>query len=203
MESCKREEFRSTVFLRIFFLSSAVLHFTGKAKIRDYIKEKHPNLKVIYVEPGMYMQNWDTFGKPQILDDGTRVFSFPIDGKTILHLADINDIGPIVREILENPDKFVGQDVCICGEEIKFEDMPKVFTKVTGIPGVCKPLSEEEYRASQQGAPKIVVDDIFYMFKWFEQYGYFGKNKDWGNGRKLTKLTTWEDWLRKTNWKGE
>lgn len=180
-----------------------MLHFTGKAKIRDYIKEKHPDLKVIYVEPGMYIQNWNTLGKPQKLEDGTRVFSFPISGKGTLHLADIDDMGPIVREILANPDQFVGQDICICSEEIKFEDMPKVFTKVTGIPAICKPLSEEEYRALQQGTPKIIVDDIVDMFKWFEQYGYFGKNKDWKNGQKLTKLTTWEDWLKKTGWKGE
>lgn len=186
-----------------FFLVSDVPHFSGKAKIRDYIKEKHPDLKAIFVEPGMYMQNWQSFGKLPKLPNGTIIFPAPITEKTKLHLTDINDMGPLVRKILENPDKYVGQDICMCGEEIAFKDIPKVFTKVTGLPAIAKSLSEQEFRAATSFLPKIAQDDMFNMYKWFEEYGYYGKNKDWKNGQKLTKLNTWEDWLKKTGWKGE
>ncbi|UJR29634.1 hypothetical protein I4U23_017182 [Adineta vaga] len=180
-----------------------VPHFTQKAQLRDYIKEKHPNLKTIYVEPAFYMQNWQGFSKVQKLDNGTFVFAHPMDQKSSLHIVDIEDTGPIVRQILENPDKFVGQDICICGEEIRFEDVPKVFTKVTGQPAISKSLTEEEYRGATSFLPKPVQDEIFHMFKWFEQYGYYGKDKDWKNGQQLTKLNTFEQWLQKTGWKGE
>ncbi len=180
-----------------------VPHFTQKAKITDYIKEKHPDLKTIYVEPGCYIQNWKNFGKLPKLDDGTAVFAAPLNPKAKLHLVDIDDIGPIVREILENPEKFVGQDICICGEEISFEDVPKVFTKVTGIPAIMKTLTEEEFRTGFKRLPKSAQDDLYNMYKWFEEYGYYGKDKDWTNGQKLTKLNTFEKWLRKTGWKGE
>ncbi len=118
-------------------------------------------------------------------------------------MVDIEDTGPIVREILENPEKFVGQDICICGEEIPFENVPKVFTKVTGIPAISKTLTEEEFRANFIWMPKNAQDDMFGMYKWFEEYGYYGKTKDWTTGQKLTKLNTFEQWLKNTGWKGE
>ncbi|CAF1445282.1 unnamed protein product, partial [Adineta steineri] len=36
-----------------------------------------------------------------------------------------------------------------------------------------------------------------------EEYGYYGKNKDWTNGKQLTHLNTFEQWLKKTGWKGD
>jgi hypothetical protein len=41
------------------------------------------------------------------------------------------------------------------------------------------------------------------MYRWFEEYGYYGKDKDWTNEQKLTKLNTFEEWLKKTGWKDE
>ena len=68
------------------------------------------------------MQNWSNMFKQPKLDDGTVLFAAPIDQKATLHMVDIEDTGPIVREILNDPEKFVGQDICICGEAIHFED---------------------------------------------------------------------------------
>ena len=179
-----------------------VPHCTQKAQLRDYITTKHPQLKSIFVEPAVYLQNWTSFAKTTKLADGTVVFSLPMDLKATLHFVDIDDTGPIVRKILENPEQFVGEDVCICSEEISFEDVPKIFTKVTGIPAVAKTLTEGEFREKLQWLPKGAQDDLFYMYKFFEEYGCYGK-KDWTNGRKLTKLNTFEGWLRKTRWTGD
>ncbi|CAF3527807.1 unnamed protein product [Rotaria socialis] len=178
-------------------------HFAEKAKVRDYIKEYHPTLKTIYVEPAFYMQNWSNIFKPQKSADGAMIFALPIDEKTTLHMVDIEDTGPIVCKILNDPDKYVGQDICICGEAIQFSDIPKVFTKVTGIPALAKTLTEEEYRSAIQFLPKFVQDELFAMFQWFQEYGYYGKDKDWTTGQKLTALNTFEQWLKKTGWKGQ
>jgi hypothetical protein len=187
--------------LNIFL--SDVPHFTQKAKIRDYIREKYPTLKTIYVEPGFYMQNWKNFFKVSKSYDGTVVFPAPINQKSVIHMVDIEDTGPIVREILNNPEKYVGQDICICGDAISFGDVSKVFTKVTGIPAISKTLTEDEFRSGIKQMSKFVQDELVSMFKWFEEYGYYGKDKDWTTGKKLTTLNTFEQWLKKTGWKGE
>ena len=178
-------------------------HFSHKAHVRDYIKANHPTLKAIYVEPGFYMQNWSSNLKPKKSTDGTLVFALPVDQKTTLHMIDIEDTGPIVSAILNDPEKYVGQDICMCGDAIAFSDVPKVFTKVTGVPAVAKTLTEEEYRLGMQFAPKFIQDEFFAMFQWFQDFGYYGKDKDWTTGKKLTGLNTFEQWLKKNNWKGE
>ena len=178
-------------------------HFTQKAKIRDYIKEKHPMLKAIYIELGFYMQNWTSFFKAKTTGDGTVVFAALLNKSTQLHMADVEDTGPVVCEILNHPEKYVGQDICICGEVIQFGDIPKVFTKVTGVPAITNTLTEEEFRAELHFMPKTVQDEVIDMLKWFQDYGYYGKEKDWTTGKKLTKLNTFEQWLKKVDWKGQ
>ena len=135
--------------------------------------------------------------------DGTVVFAAPVTGKTILHMADIEDTGPVVREILINPEQYVGQDICICGDAISLDDIPKIFTKVTGVPAISKTLKEDELRSQFKAMSKFVQDELLDMFNWFQEYGYYGKDKDWTTGKKLTTLNTFEDWLKKTGWKGE
>ena len=41
------------------------------------------------------------------------------------------------------------------------------------------------------------------MYGCFEEFGLYGKEKDWTNGQKLTKLNTFEEWLKKSGWKGD
>ncbi|CAF1162838.1 unnamed protein product, partial [Didymodactylos carnosus] len=180
-----------------------VPHFTQKALIRDYIVEQYPQLKSIFVLPGCYVQNWLTV-PPEKTNDGTVVFRAPFDQKTKLHLVDIDDTGSIVVEILKNPDQYIGQDICICGEEIAFEDVPKVFQKVTGKPAIAQTSTEDEFRSNfeKKHMPKSAQDDLFNMYKWFEQYGYYGPKNDWKSGLKLAKLNTFESWLKKTGWTG-
>ena len=184
-------------------LYSDVPEFSQKAHLRDYIKEEHPTLKAIYVEPAVYMQNWQSYFKTWKLDDGSIVFPCFLSQNANLHIVDIDDTGPIVREILNSPEKYVGQDICICGDVISFADMSKIFTKVTGLPAISKTLTEDELRVLLGSMPKTVVDELMVMLSWIEEFGFYGREKDWTTGRKVTKLNTFEDWLRKTGWKGE
>ncbi|CAF2906255.1 unnamed protein product [Rotaria sp. Silwood2] len=189
-----------------YFIFSAledVPHFSQKSRLRDYIKRQHPDLKAIFVEPGFYMQNWQTLFKPTKSDDGTLVFTAPIDSQTKLHLLDIEDIGTVVREILTNPETFIGQDICICGDAIRFADISKVFTKVTGKAAISKTINEEEFRSVLYQMPTVAQDDLADSYEWFEEYSNYGKDKDWTTGQKLWKLKTFEDWLKQTGWQGD
>ncbi|CAF5185021.1 unnamed protein product [Rotaria sp. Silwood1] len=111
------------------------------------------------------MQNWTGYFKAQKSEDGTVIFALPVDQKTTLHVVDVDDTGPVVREILNNPDKFVHQDICICGDEIPLKDLAKVFTKVTGIPAISKTPTEEEFRSILNQTPKFIQDELLDMYK--------------------------------------
>ena len=119
---------------------------------------------------------------------GTLVFIAPIDLQTKLHLLDIEDTGHVIREILINPETFIGHDICISGEAIRFADSSKVFTKVTGKAAISKTINEEEFRSMLYQMPIVAQDDLVDRYKWFEEYGYYDKDKDWATGQKLWKL---------------
>ncbi len=157
---------------------------TQKAEISDYIKEKYPELKTIFIQLPFYMQKWKTYAKLSKLDDGTAVFSLPMNETAKLRMVNVDNVGPIVREILENPEAFVGQAIHISGDEIAVEDISKVFTKVTGIPAIFKTLTSEEFRARLSWLPKIAVDDLLDMYKWVEIHRLYQKDLDWTNGQK-------------------
>ncbi|CAF3401211.1 unnamed protein product [Rotaria sp. Silwood2] len=83
-------------------------------------------------------------------------------------------------------------------------DKPEAeLQQVTGVPASAKALTEEEYRSNIQFLPKLLQDELFAMFQWFQEHGYYGKDKDWTTGQKVTPLNTFEQWLKKTGWKGE
>ncbi|CAF1580153.1 unnamed protein product, partial [Didymodactylos carnosus] len=191
---------------------SSCHHFTNKAKIRDYIRECHPNLKTIYVEPAFYIQNWQSplTGMTQRSSDGTIEFLLPLTkADTIVHQIDITDFGKIVAAILEDPEKLVNKEICACGEAIKFKDIARVFTQVTGILSKCRTLSDEECRQRAKHFPKDIQDEFISSKQWAEEYGYYGKKTDseWDSGKKLVEknggnMNTFERFLKKTGWTG-
>lgn len=147
------------------------------------------------------MQNWISSLKSSKSPDEVISFASPINSKTKLHFVDIEDTGPVVRAILQDPAKYVGQDICITGEEASLEDLAKIFTDTTGRAAVAQTLTEAEFRAKNSFMPKIIQDELYDMFKWFEQYGYYGVGKDWTTGKKLVNLTSFAQWLTKTGWR--
>lgn len=149
------------------------------------------------------MQNWDSYAKTSKLADGTVVFPLPINIKSKLYLVDVDDTGVIVRKVLENPDQYLGQMIYVVGEEIKFGDVPKVFTKVTGIPAVAKALTNEEFQQQIQWLPINAQHDLRAMYKFLEEYDPYDTTTTGIHGRNLVELNTFEQWMRKTGWKGD
>ena len=149
------------------------------------------------------MQNWKSYAKVFKLDDGTVVFPLPCSQKAKLPLVDIDDLGVVVRVALENPEKFVGRVIYVCGEEISFEEVSKTFTKVTGIPAISKTLTKEEFRTSLRFLSENILDELLDMYQLYEISDSYGNYTVRVNAQKITKLNTFEEWLKNTGWKGD
>lgn len=149
------------------------------------------------------MQNWKSYAKVFKLDDGTVVFPLPCTQKAKLPLVDINDLGSVARVVLESPEKFVGRVVYVCGQEISFEDVSKTFTKVTGIPAISKTLTREEFCASLSFLSQNMLNELLDMYQLYEIPDSYGNYALRINAQKLAKLNTFEEWLKKTGWKGD
>ena len=44
--------------------------------------------------------------------------------------------------------------------------------------------------------PKFIQDELVDMYGWIAEYGYYGRDKDWTTGKKITNLNTFEGWLK-------
>ena len=107
---------------------------TNKADVQEYLTAKCSSVKSIFVKPAFYFQNWTGFSMPKKLDDGVTVeFTLPFISESCDHYqVDIEDMGPLVAQILEQPDKYVGQVLMCVGDVLKFGSVPKIFSKITG-----------------------------------------------------------------------
>jgi uncharacterized protein YbjT (DUF2867 family) len=149
-----------------------VEHFTGKHKVEDRLRELRQQNRldtVSFVYPGFYWQNFAGLIKPQRQSDGSYTLSFPVDpAKTPVCSLDINDLGPIVAKILENPKEYDGRRVFVSSECLTLSQMIQMMGEECGKRVICKQISEDEARRAGMS------DEFIEMFKFFRDFGYYG-----------------------------
>jgi hypothetical protein len=108
-------------------------------------------------------------------------------------MFDIEDIGVVALNTFLNWDSWKGKFVPLAGDHIRFKDLVREFSRVTGKQATARSLPLEEYK--NQKFPG--AEEMAEMFGWFAEYGYYGtKNPDLAIGRKLNpKMKSWADWL--------
>ncbi len=77
------------------------------------------------------------------------------------------------------------------------QEVVETFTQVTGIPAVYKPMALDQYRS----LGFVGATDIGNMLEFVQLYGC---DRDFDAIRQIhPNLTSFEQWLRNTRWKGE
>lgn len=204
-------------------------HFDSKAAVERYIDQMRSSGDEWYVQsttvlvtlpyfenfflvenygskpkPGADHKYWATPGLGLVntcsskLHNGSNclVFRFPT-ANTLWPMIALDDIGKFAVHVFANRKQWGGRTLRIGSEALRTSDMAEIFTKVTGIPAVCEASLLDEYRA----LPVPEAEDIAAMFEFAQS---FGMSRDYEFLRKLHPgLLTFENWLRKTNWRGE
>lgn len=90
------------------------------------------------------------------------------------------------------------------------KEMVKTFTKVTGLPAVHEPISAQEF--ADLTAPRVgpaFWTDAKEMMQWAAEapsdkicYGAFDADSDTSIEELGLKASTFEEWLRRSGWKG-
>jgi len=173
---------------------SHVYHLTSKALVEDYVRSIK-EFTSAFVALGCYFDNFtQTFWKPKKDADGVWVYSTPMHANTQMGLADAEDTGPVVLALLENMDQFAGKVVEVSAPYMTLNELAETFTKVTGLPSKYVQVEADPKRMSQE---------IIEMCIWFEKYGIFnGRDLGW-RSQIYDNFTTWEAYLKKTNFRPE
>eukprot|EP01132_Coremiostelium_polycephalum_P004599 gene4599-5742_t len=178
----------------------SVPHFDMKNEIKEYCVKQSalkPTLTVSFVYCPSYYQNFTEIYKnifaPKKMADGTYKLTLPMDPTSTLDIGDINDIGPIVDCILSDPDKYSQCEIPF-GTRLNSLELTEIYEKVTGKTVTFSSMSIKECK--ELGFPG--AEEMANMFQFFNEFGVF-PGLDTTIAPKLTNITTFEEYLNKSN----
>lgn len=182
-----------------------VPHFTGKARVADYIRSLAVPHSLVML--AFFYTNFLEYYVPRV-ERGKLLMPIYLPEDFRAPFVDPRTAtGPAVLEIFSEPGRYDGATLPVVGDIISPREMVETFQRVTGI--------EAEYRNaySREGllhyfpdfaANEPLVDELVGMVEYAVEYGYFAADHDLEWSRRLNPAPlSWEQFLRATKWRGE
>lgn len=135
-------------------------HFDLKAEHEEYARSL--GIPSTFVHVPFYYENFLYFLPPKPAGDGTYQFGFP-QGDTPLAGISVQDVGPIVAPMFEQPEKYIGQVVKLAGDEIPATSYAEIMSRATGKTIKYAYIPRETFAAF--GFPG--ADDLADMFEFY------------------------------------
>lgn len=180
-------------------------HFTDKARVADHIRGLP--ISHSFVMPAFFYTNLLEYYVPRMEGDTLLLPIYLPEDFRAPFVDPLTATGPVVLEIFSNPERYNGKTLPIVGDIISPREMVETFQRVTGL--------KAEYRNAfirdgllhyfpEFAANELLVREILGMVEYAVEYGYFGKEHDLEWSRRLNPDTlNWEQYLRKTGWRGD
>jgi uncharacterized protein YbjT (DUF2867 family) len=169
------------------YRKTGIAAFDGKWEIEEHIRGI--GLPYTIVRPTSLMEDWEEMREEII--GGT--LAQPLDPDRALQQVSVEDIGVFAAMAFEDPERWLGREVDLAGDESTTVDLAQTFGRVIGREVRYAQVSWEEFR-------EAYGEDLAVMYEWFEEVGY---EADIGALREeYPDLTTFEEYLRKHGWEG-
>lgn len=159
-------------------------HFDVKFEIEEYLKEL--NLPTTVLRPVFFMENFNTFSAP-VEADGKFTLTIAMKPETKLQMITVDDIGAITALVLSEPDKYIGKEIELAGDELTMPEVAAAFSKVKGKEYVFNELPMDAMRSYNE--------EFANMFQWFIDKGYEANIPELK--KMYPALTDFETWLTK------
>ena len=141
------------------------------------------------VRPVFFMHNWG--GTREQIIGGA--FPSPLSPDKPLQQLAVDDLGAFVTDAFAAPDRWLGQEVDLAGDELTMPEMAETFGRVVGREVRHIQISWDQFR-------RAAGEEIFEMYRWFEEEGYEANVEALrAEGHDLTSL---EEYLRHHGWEG-
>ena len=165
-------------------------HFSTKGRVEEYLANSDLDNHSI-VRLAMYA---DTTVSMMVQKDPKNPAGFCITlpcGHERVHQISVEDLGPVVAAMFEQPEEYRGKVVKIAGDYLTFDDVAAAISRVGGKPVRYQPIPVHEYRQ----LPYPGTDDMADMFEFYLEEGE--KLRDVDLTRKLNPgVETFEDFLK-------
>ncbi|ESO92810.1 hypothetical protein LOTGIDRAFT_216458 [Lottia gigantea] len=95
-----------------------------KAEIENYMKDKQLPLSCVMM-PCFY-QDFFTIFKPERVQNNTYQFQIPM-GLTPIDMIDIEDVGDVIKVMLQDKNKFINKTVRVSGDKITIPELAAIL----------------------------------------------------------------------------
>ncbi|WP_432082081.1 NmrA/HSCARG family protein [Streptomyces sp. WAC 04229] len=129
--------------------STGIDHFESKAEIERHILTL--GLPATVLRPVFFMNNLLHYADAA----GERLMALPVKPDKPMQLIAGDDIGFFAAAAFDDPQRYLGRQIELAGDEITFTEVAAIYERVTGVPTRLEALPIEER-----------------MFEWFAEEGY-------------------------------
>ncbi|KAJ5430492.1 hypothetical protein N7491_007508 [Penicillium cf. griseofulvum] len=187
-----------------------IFHMDHKSIIEQWAKDEL--LAVTCLIPGLFFTN---LNRPQYCrreENGVVRFCTPIPATKLVEWVDPeHDMGIFAARVFAlGITKTNGKSYFVGSKKIRMEDLASTFTRHTGQPAIYDPITIDEWAdmASRAVGPGF-KEDIRQMMEWFSIapedkrcYGALDLVDDVAFEELGLEASSFEDWLKRSNWAG-
>ncbi len=165
---------------------TGIPHFESKWHIEECVRK----IAIPYtiLRPVFFMQNWDAHWRAGILGGA---LALPLDPEKSLQQASVEDVGAFAALAFERPEKWLGREVDLAGDELTMLETARMFAQVIGRP-------VHYIQLSWDGFQRAYGKEMTIMFKWLNDVGYDANIPELR--KEYPGLTAFETYLRKSGW---
>jgi uncharacterized protein YbjT (DUF2867 family) len=161
-------------------------HFESKWEVEEHVRGS--GIPYTMLRPVFFMQNWEAFGRDQILG-GT--LAQPLDPDKPFQTVAVEDIGVFAAMAFENPGEWIGREVDLAGDEMTMPEYAETFSRV-----IARDVNY--YQVPWNQFEQAAGEESYRMYRWFNDYGY---EADIAALRKEHPgLVSFEQYLRTHGW---
>jgi uncharacterized protein YbjT (DUF2867 family) len=138
---------------------TGILHFESKWEVEKHVRGSGVPYTVL--RPVFFMQNWEFMREPIL--GGT--LPQPLDPDKPFQMVDANDIGVFAAMAFEDPDRWIGREVDLAGDEMTMPAIADTFSRVIG-------RQVDYFQVSWDQFEEQMGEEYTVMYRGFNDYGY-------------------------------
>jgi uncharacterized protein YbjT (DUF2867 family) len=166
---------------------TGIPHFESKWEVEEHVREI--GLPYTILRPVFFMQNWEWM-RGMVLG-GT--LAQPLDPDKPFQQVAVEDVGAFAARAFENPDRWIGREVDLAGDEQSMTEIAETFGRVIG-------REVSYYQVPWNQFEEQMGEEVTVNYRWFNDMGYEADIA--ALRQEYPELTTFERYLRSHGWEG-
>lgn len=166
---------------------TGIPHFDSMAEVEEIVDDH--GIPRTFLRPVFFYQNFE----PSVEDIVGGTLAQPLAEGVPLQMIDVDDVGRVAAQLLTDPDRYVGTDWDVAGDELTLAEAAAVFSEVIGS-------EVEPFHVPIDEAREQFGDEFATMFEWFNETGYSADLE--AVAEEFGPFADLETYLRDHGWEG-